>query len=65
MPAEGACATPCSSPVAQPRTSGATQRGCVMRLTLRVAVLQARRLVKPKSPIFTCEAHMCTGQPRL
>jgi hypothetical protein len=38
----------------QGRTSGATQRGCVMRLTLIVSLLRFRRLVNPKSPIFTC-----------
>lgn len=46
-------------------TSGATQRGCVMRLTFRLAVLHARRLVKPKSPILTCTKHTsCDTMPR-
>ena len=39
------------------RTSGATQRGCVMRATFRLALSRANRLVKPKSPIFTCSRH--------
>ena len=33
-----------------------------MRLTLRVAVLQARRLVNPKSPIFTCTQQHSTAR---
>lgn len=45
----------CHPPNSGPVTSGATHRGCVTRSTRRLLSLQARRFVKPKSPIFTCK----------